>query len=282
MSNLENLLKWAKENKERGCLRSDMRATAIKDGWDPMNVDRVINEAFDGKPTVILDKTVVPLNQSKIVPWPDLSNNKTSILAGGKKINISFTLNLPKVVVFDNFLSDGECDQLIELSKPQLTRSTGVNVVNGSSEVTEARTSSGTFFRKGSIPLVDEIDARIAEAVNWPVENGEDLQILHYENGQRYIPHHDYFHEEYEGTKNILARGGNRVATMLLYLATPEEGGPTTFPETGLSIFPQKGNALFFTYPTPTADTKTLHGGDPVTVGEKYVATKWLRWGKFK
>ncbi len=31
----------------------------------------------------------------------------------------------------------------------------------------------------------------------------------------------------------------------------------------------------------PTAHTKTLHGGAPVTAGEKWVATKWLREGVF-
>lgn len=44
-------------------------------------------------------------------------------------------------------------------------------------------------------------------------ENGEGLQILHYEVGQKYEPHYDYFLDEFN-TKN----GGQRIATVLMYL----------------------------------------------------------------
>ena len=30
-----------------------------------------------------------------------------------------------------------------------------------------------------------------------PVDNGEGMQVLHYTNGQKYEPHHDYFHDKY-------------------------------------------------------------------------------------
>jgi hypothetical protein len=44
-------------------------------------------------------------------------------------------------------------------------------------------------------------------------EHGEGLQVLHYEVGQKYEPHYDYFLDEYN-TKN----GGQRIATVLMYL----------------------------------------------------------------
>ena len=44
-------------------------------------------------------------------------------------------------------------------------------------------------------------------------EHGEGLQILHYEEGQKYEPHFDYFLDEFN-TKN----GGQRIATVLMYL----------------------------------------------------------------
>lgn len=44
-------------------------------------------------------------------------------------------------------------------------------------------------------------------------EQGEGLQVLHYEVGQKYEPHFDYFHDDYN-TKN----GGQRIATLLMYL----------------------------------------------------------------
>lgn len=276
MTDFENLLKWARENQARGCDRESMRNTALNGGWNSQLIDQVLSVAF-GDP-----QTLTQQNLNEAVPGSKLFDNRNSVVINDRIIKIAFTSNLPRLILFENFLSDDECDQLIELSKSSLTRSSGFNSTSGVSEVTEARTSSGTFFRRWSHPLVIEIDQRISTLVDWPIEKGEDLQILRYENGEQYIPHHDFFHEEYQGSASVLQRGGNRIATFLMYLATPEQGGSTSFPETGLNVHPQKGNAILFSYPTPTADTRTLHGGSPVIQGQKFVATKWLRRGEYQ
>jgi prolyl 4-hydroxylase len=39
---------------------------------------------------------------------------------------------------------------------------------------------------------------------------------------------------------------------------------------------------VFFAYDRPHPMTRTLHGGAPVGAGEKWVATKWLRAGRFE
>jgi prolyl 4-hydroxylase len=44
-------------------------------------------------------------------------------------------------------------------------------------------------------------------------DHGEGLQVLHYEVGQKYEAHYDYFHDTFN-TKN----GGQRIATVLMYL----------------------------------------------------------------
>ena len=44
-------------------------------------------------------------------------------------------------------------------------------------------------------------------------EHGEGLQVLQYKEGEKYEPHYDYFHENYN-RKN----GGQRIATVLMYL----------------------------------------------------------------
>lgn len=48
--------------------------------------------------------------------------------------------------------------------------------------------------------------------------------MLHYQNGQKYEPHFDYFHDAVNTAPD---RGGQRVLTMLMYLTTPDEGGET-------------------------------------------------------
>jgi prolyl 4-hydroxylase len=137
------------------------------------------------------------------------------------------------------------------------------------------------FFNRGEYPLCERIERRLAELVNWPYENGEGLQVLRYKNGAQYVPHYDYFDPAQPGTPRILERGGQRVATIVMYLRTPERGGGTVFPDIGLEVAPIKGSAVFFSYDRPYPDTKTLHGGTPVTLGEKYVATKWMREREF-
>ncbi len=129
--------------------------------------------------------------------------------------------------------------------------------------------------------MVARLEARIAKLLNWPVENGEGLQVLHYQPGAEYKPHYDYFDPNEPGTPTILKRGGQRVATVIVYLGEPEKGGGTTFPNVNLVVAPKRGNAVFFSYDKPHPSTLSLHGGAPVIAGEKWIATKWLREGVF-
>lgn len=63
--------------------------------------------------------------------------------------------------------------------------------------------------------IISAIERRISHISFLPVENGEGIQILHYVDGEKYDPHHDFFHD------NINTRpedGGQRIATVLMYL----------------------------------------------------------------
>jgi prolyl 4-hydroxylase len=151
----------------------------------------------------------------------------------------------------------------------------------GGDEVHDDRTSNGMFFTRGESELARRIEARIARLLNWPVENGEGLQVLHYRPGAEYKPHYDYFDPAAPGTPTILKRGGQRVGTVVMYLSEPEKGGGTTFPDVQFEVAPKRGNAVFFSYAQPDPSSKSLHGGAPVIAGEKWIATKWLREREF-
>lgn len=71
---------------------------------------------------------------------------------------------------------------------------------------------------------------------------------------------------------------------MIIYLQEPDEGGETTFPRAGLSISPEVGDAILFynVIPNGKLDVMSLHAGDPVISGEKWVITKWLRAKPFE
>ena len=216
------------------------------------------------------------------VPEPDLVGTPASLVVDGHEIKLLMAMRNPRVVVFGNMLTDDECDELVVLAGRRLARSETVVNTTGSSEVNVARTSDGMFFGRGEHDICTRFEARIAALLNWPIENGEGLQVLRYLPGAEYKPHYDYFDPAQPGTPSILKRGGQRVGTLVTYLNTPELGGATTFPDVQLEIAPVKGNAVFFSYDRPHPMTRTLHGGAPVIEGEKWVATKWLREGRFE
>jgi prolyl 4-hydroxylase len=119
--------------------------------------------------------------------------------------------------------------------------------------------------------------------MNAPIENGEGLQILHYCTGDEYAPHYDYFPPDDAGSVPHLSQGGQRVASLIIYLNDVEEGGATVFPRLGLTVGPKKGAAVYFEYCNSLGqvDPQTLHGGLPVRKGEKWIATKWMRQRRY-
>ncbi|GJN09977.1 hypothetical protein PR202_ga28034 [Eleusine coracana subsp. coracana] len=220
----------------------------------------------------------------------------------------------PRIFVYEGFLSDAECDHLVRLGKKKVQRSMVADNESGKSVMSAVRTSSGMFLDKRQLILVlyiimsdrnvfsstfrivkdaviSRIEERIAAWTFLPEENAENIQILRYEHGQKYEPHHDYFHD-----KVNQALGGHRYATVLMYLSTVEKGGETVFPnakgwesqlkddtfsecaQKGLAVKPVKGDAvLFFSlHPNGVPDPLSLHGSCPVIKGEKWSAPKWI------
>ncbi|MGY0504014.1 2OG-Fe(II) oxygenase [Luteimonas sp. e5] len=213
------------------------------------------------------------------VPAPVESNGEARLVAGERAVSVLMNLLHPRVVLFGGLLSAEECSELIETARGRLQRSTTLDLDSGADQVHAARTSEGAFFRRGETPLIARLETRIAELLDWPLDHGEGLQVLRYAPGAQYEPHHDWFDPARPGSAATLARGGQRVATLVMYLNTPECGGATVFPETRLEIGATQGNALFFSYDRPHPMTASLHGGAPVRRGEKWIATKWLRAG---
>ena len=276
------LRQWIVAQAEAGCRPDDVLEAMKASGWaedvaiDAMEV--TLRERLDQMPPrQPAPLEVVAAAKAKALPEPQVEGQTVLLLAHGHCVKVLTTLKHPRVVVFGGLLTDAECDTLMAQAAPRLLRSETVDNNTGDSEVNAARTSDGMFFERGETALIKTLESRVAELLRWPLENGEGLQILRYRPGAEYKPHHDYFDPIHPGTPRILERGGQRVGTLVMYLNTPEGGGATTFPDVGLEVAPVRGNAVFFSYDRPHVGTKTLHGGAPVTAGEKWVATKWLR-----
>lgn len=267
-----------------------MTAQLVSDGVPAEETKSLIDEVIKMqekakvmKPTSFINPEFRPKTSAPKVPVPEPIKEgfPSTIDLGDVVVRVALQMSLPRLVVFENLLTHEECDALIELATPSIGRSTVVSNGDGSSVVSAARTSSGAYFHKNQDELIDKIDQRLAKLTEWPYENGEGLQVLRYEPGQEYVAHHDWFSPDVPGSATVIGHAGNRVGTIVLYLNDVEEGGATSFPESGLHVMPKKGGAVFFSYDSPTVETKTLHAGSPVTKGVKWIATKWLREKQF-
>ena len=273
------LRKWIVDQAEAGHSAESVLKAMIASGWNEDVAVDAMEETLRGH----LERQAAAegLPGAVSVPEPPLQESPLYLDAGDRKVAVLQSMASPRVVVFGGLLSDEECEQLIGLATPRLARSLTVATKTGGEEVNEDRTSNGMFFQRGENELVRRIEQRIARLVNWPEENGEGLQILQYGPGAEYKPHYDYFDPAEPGTPTILRRGGQRVATVIMYLGEPEKGGGTVFPDVQLEVAPKRGNAVFFSYDRPHPSTRTLHGGAPVLEGMKWIATKWLRERRF-
>jgi prolyl 4-hydroxylase len=182
-------------------------------------------------------------------------------------------------VLLGNVLSDDECDALAEYAEPRMARSSVIGDENGNVKTGESRTSRGVMLRRRETAMAARIEARLAALANWPIERSEGLQILRYGPDGEYKPHFDWMDPALPGLRKYLAHGGQRLATFVLYLSDVESGGGTAFPAVGLEVKPRKGGAVFFlnTDSQHVPDQLTLHAGNPIITGVKFVANKWLR-----
>jgi len=192
-------------------------------------------------------------------------------------ISVSMTIDKPRIALLANVMSQSECEMLIEMTRPRLKRSATVNSATGNDDVLDQRSSLGGGFDVNENPFIAELEARIARLTGLPVEHGEGLQVLNYKIGGEYLPHFDFNPPHLLGSGE-LAKGGQRMATLIIYLNSVEEGGETVSPEIGLSVVPALGCAVYFSYMNSRRqlDPMTVHGGNPVRAGEKWIATKWL------
>jgi len=269
---------WIRENLARGCAPQSLIDDMVRNHFDIGAASAAVYGMLAGTNTAAPVAAEPRSSGAYVYETPRLVAGN-SIHTFDREIRVAFRIDRPILAVFDNVLSHDECDELIRRSADKLQRSTTVDPTRGSHEVIADRSSDGTFFEVNADAFITRLDRRIAELMNCPVDRGEGLQVLHYNVGGEYKPHFDYFPPEDPGSYAQMVVGGQRVATMVMYLNDVEAGGATIFPELGLEVVPKKGSAVYFEYTNSQGqlDSRTLHGGAPVQRGEKWIVTKWMR-----
>ncbi len=189
----------------------------------------------------------------------------------------------PKVVAFRGALTPLECDYLVCAALPLLTRSAVVDSDAGGARQEAFRTSDGALISLVDLDLMLlSIGTKLAAMTGTPLANAEMMGVLRYRPGQEYKPHHDFLPEDQRDYSEV-RRSGQRTHTLLVTLNGGFGGGETVFPRLGLSFKGAPGDGLHFentdAQEAPLKDSQ--HAGAPVSAGEKWMLSIWIRARRF-
>lgn len=173
------------------------------------------------------------------------------------------------------FLSSEECSIFME----QIDANCSPSTVLGPMPNGDYRTSSSASLSAGCQSLASDVSRRIDDLLGIASRFGEPLSGHRYLVGQQFQPHCDWFDTKSDYWQHQYEVGGQRTWTAMIALNQPAAGGDTLFTHAGLRISPRVGNLIV--WPNCRADGRenimSMHAGEPVREGSKYVLTKWYR-----
>ena len=186
------------------------------------------------------------------------------------------------VTEIPNFLTHEECDKLIQIASTQLIPSK-VYTENSDDVLENHRTSEQCWLTNENHDIVNKISTLTSRICNKPIENQELLQVVKYPTGGFFNPHYDACIGNPEFCKRMNGSSGPRYGTLLIYLNDDFTGGETVFPNFNKTVKPEKGKAVFFytTNKNGTILNESLHAGNPITSGNKWICNKWTRINKY-
>jgi len=198
----------------------------------------------------------------------------------------------PPVLEIQDFFTAEECQQYMNIANEESSTPDDsdpssplkVNSATFSNFAYSKRTSTTWFCHYSHVPTLLTKAKRLLN--NLPLKQMEEAQVVRYRTGEQFSWHYD------EIPSAQLENGGQRIATLLVYLNTIKNGGGggTIFRDlkdstTGaeLTMRPKQGSALLFfpAFADGTPDDRTLHKGE-VAVEEKMIAQMWIHERDYK
>lgn len=180
--------------------------------------------------------------------------------------------------IFPNFITEDECDELIQFVGTNYIDSTLIDDSKSSNYIDKSiRSSKVYFFMNDQHKIISNIKNKIAQELNIPVENIEPIQMVKYSNLEKYNEHYDFI----EGLAN------QRTHTFIIYLNTLKktDGGSTHFIKYNKKVYPIKGTAICFRNIDSFSrlNFMSLHSGEIVKSDtDKYILTIWIRQNKYE
>ena len=229
---------WIAVNTKRGCNRFDMLRTMTAQGIDAREAEAALSLPSMPKPPH------------------------------------AFSMQTDKIRLFSihHFLTPAQCTALCGVIAQNRRPS---NLAKGGKEGDRTSTTCDMFL--GQHAIVDEVDALICARMGFLNTECEIMQGQHYEVGQHFMAHHDYF-ENPEHDDGHSTHGG-RTWTFMVYLTPVEAGGETEFTQLGLQFSPEPGMALVWCNLDLAGHNNpfTQHRAHPIRAGKKIILTKWFR-----
>mmetsp|Transcript_5800 Transcript_5800/g.6297 ORF Transcript_5800/g.6297 Transcript_5800/m.6297 type:complete len:261 (-) Transcript_5800:120-902(-) len=194
---------------------------------------------------------------------------KRQIEESGEKVpEIEVLSWKPRIFVYHNFISDEDCDHIVEIGTEE--------VIKGGKKNAGGQAAGGYLIQTQKDHVLMSVEKKIADWTMLPEVNGEVFYMSKFEKGQGYGSHVDFFHGD--DAKRFIGEQGQRMASVVVFLSTPE-GGELIFEDVKVKVAPVKGTAVL--YYNLIADGKdeplSKHEDARVTSGTKYTITKWLR-----
>jgi prolyl 4-hydroxylase len=241
-------------------------------------------------------------NPENLVPLIPTGVHEPMLKAHRDEGMLNMTLKVlscsPRVFEIQNFLSKVEIDHIMQIATGMTLHqsSTKAGIEGESRQDSDTRTSRNSWVVRGRSPIIDAIYRRSADlmqvdeaymrtrtAEEMPDlkskgSNSEQLQLVHYDPGQQYTPHHDF------AIPTLTEGQPMRFSTILLYLNEGMEGGETTFPRwlnaestDRLKVKPEVGKAVLFysLLPDGNMDDLSQHAAEKVGEGEKWLINLW-------
>jgi len=187
----------------------------------------------------------------------------------------------PRMAYVSGFLSPEECEHIIALGRAggELHPSRVVNYDGGLGQLSPYRSSESCRVSACRDRIVMRAVQRASYLTGLTPAHAEAVQVVHYEPGGQYRPHYDYFSPADVNYSSKCSEQGNRLVSFFVYLSGCAAGGRTYFPKLRKGFAPQPGCAVCW-YNLDrhgNLDDRTLHAGEPVSVGEKWGMNIWLR-----
>lgn len=262
-------LRWLHLNIARGCDRNELRETLRREGFEEGSIQAGFNSAARHAPAPA--PAVEPSVDGK-PPAARLSIANAVRHGAGKA----------ELYIADDFLTPGECAEIAERVRETLRPST-ISAPSGAAGYDGSFRTSRTCDLDDSDPAVARLNEKICAAIGFDKQLAEPTQGQHYEIGQVFKTHTDFF-KPYELEKFSSQALGQRTWTFMIYLNEPEGGGETEFPDLGMKVTPKLGRAVIWNNLRDTGDgnDQTRHQSLPVTGGTKTIITKWFRMPRRK